>query len=101
MSHINKKYFALKLNPSRPDFAQTMTDEERSIMQQHSAYWHDHMNQGKIIVFGPVLDPNAVYGLGIVAVDDEQEVKDFIAGDPANKINSYEYYPMLAVVPYK
>ena len=29
----------------------------------------------------------------------EQEVKDFIAGDPANKINSYEYYPMLAVVP--
>jgi hypothetical protein len=58
---VNKKYFALKLNPSRPDFAQTMTDEEKSIMQQN----------------------------------------DFIAGNPANKINSYEYFPMLAVLPEK
>lgn len=98
---MNKKYFALKLNPSRPDFAQTMTDEERSIMQQHVVYWTERMNQGKVLAFGPVLDPRAVYGLGIVAVDDEQEVKDFIAGDPANKINSYEYHPMLAVVPEK
>ena len=96
---MNKKYFALKLNPCRPDFAQTLTDEEKSIMQQHAAYWRQHMSKGKVIVFGPVLDPNAVYGLGIIAVDDEQEVKDFIAGDPANKVNSYEYYPMLAVVP--
>jgi len=97
---MNKQYFALKLNPSRPDFAQTMTEEERAIMQQHAAYWREHMNKGNVLVFGPVLDPNAVYGLGIVAVDDEQQVKDFIAGDPANTINSYEYYPMLAVVPY-
>jgi uncharacterized protein len=96
---MDKKYFALRLNPSRPDFTQTMTDEERSIMQQHVVYWRERMSQGKVIVFGPVLDPNAVYGIGIVVVDDEQEVKDFIAGDPANKINSYEYYPMLAVVP--
>jgi uncharacterized protein len=98
---MNKKYFALKLNPSRPDFAQTMNDEERSIMQQHVVYWTERMNQGKVLAFGPVLDPKAVYGLGIVAVDDEQEVKDFIAGDPANEINSYEYHPMLAVVPEK
>ena len=96
---MNKKYFALKLNPSRPDFAQTMTEKERSTMQQHAAYWREYMSQGKVIVFGPVLDPKAVYGFGVVAVHDEQEVKDFIAGDPANKINSYEYYPMLAVVP--
>lgn len=96
---MNKKYFALKLNPCRPDFAQTLTDEEKSIMQQHSMYWRRHMNEGRVVVFGPVLDPSAVYGLGVLAVDDEQEVKDFIAGDPAGKINSYEYYPMLAVVP--
>jgi len=98
---MNKKYFALRLNPSRADFIQTMTEEEKLIMQQHGAYWRQYMEQGKVIVFGPVLDPNAVYGLGIMAVDDEQEVKDFIAGDPANKINSYEYFSMLAVVPEK
>lgn len=98
---MNKKYFALKLNPSRPDFAQTMTNEERSIMQQHVTYWKELMNKGKVIVFGPVLDPKAVYGFGVISADDEQEVKDFIAGDPAVRINSYEYYPMLAVVPEK
>lgn len=96
---MDKKFFVLKLNPSRPDFAQTMTDEERAVMQEHAMYWRKHMSRGKVLVFGPVLDPNAVYGLGIVSVDGEQEVKDFIAGDPADKINSYEYYPMLAVVP--
>lgn len=98
---MDKKYFALKLNPSRPDFAQTMTDEERSIMMQHASYWKELMNKGKVIVFGPVLDPKGVYGFGVIVADDEQSVKDFIAGDPANKINSYEYYKMLAVVPEK
>ncbi len=37
------------------------------------------MNQGKVPAFGPALDPNEVYGLGIVSVQDEQEVKDLIA----------------------
>jgi uncharacterized protein YciI len=96
-----KKFFALKLNPSRADFAQTMNDEEKSIMQQHVSYWREHMSKGKVIVFGPVIDPKAIYGFGVVTADDEQEVEDFIAGDPANKINNYEYYPMLAIIPEK
>jgi hypothetical protein len=56
------------------------------------------MNQGKVIVLGPVLDPRSVYGLDVAAVDHEEEVKEFIAVDPANKINSYKFHPMLAVV---
>lgn len=96
---MNKQYFALYLRPSRPDFAQTMNDEERAIMGQHLAYWTEHMNKGNVIVFGPVLDPQAVYGLGVVAVDDETQLKDFMDNDPAAKINRYEYYPMQAVVP--
>jgi hypothetical protein len=54
-----------------------------------------------VLVFGPVLDPNQVYGLGIVAVEDEEDVKNLIANDPATKINRYEYFPMKAVVPTK
>jgi len=96
---MDKKYFVLHLLPSRPDFAQTMTDEEQAIMMKHVAYWTEFMNQGKVVAFGPVLDPNEVYGLGIMSVDSEQEVKDFIANDPAAKINRYEYYPMNAIVP--
>lgn len=96
-----KKYFALKLNPCRPDFAQTMSDREREIMQQHIAYWKAYMEQGIMLVFGPVLDPDGVYGLGIIAVDSEEQVSELIDNDPASKINRYEYHPMLAVVPEK
>jgi uncharacterized protein len=96
---MEKKYFALMLLPSRPDFAQTMTEEERAVMRQHVGYWKDQMQKGNVIVFGPVLNPQSTYGLGIVAVKDEEQVKEFIQNDPAASINRYEYYPMLAVLP--
>lgn len=96
---MDKQYFVLHLLPSRPDFAQTMTAEERAIMMSHITYWTEIMNQGKVLAFGPVLDPKEVYGLGIIAVNSEQEVKDFIANDPAAKINRYEYFPMKAITP--
>ncbi len=95
---MDKKHFALKLIPCRPTFAQDMTPEERAIMQQHVVYWKDLMDKGKVLVFGPVMDPKAVYGLGIIEAENEEEVKSFIANDPATKINTYEFYPMRAVV---
>lgn len=58
-----KKYFALKLLPNRPDFAQTMTPDERAIMQQHVAYWKTYLDKGMVLAYGPVLDPAATYGL--------------------------------------
>ena len=94
---MEKKYFVLYLNPVRPDFAQTMSDEQRNVMQQHIAYWTNYLKQGIMLVFGPVLDPKEVYGLGIVAVDDENQLATLIEHDPASKINKYEYYPMKAV----
>ena len=96
---MDKQIYAVYLLPSRPDFAMTMTDEERAIMIQHIAYWTKILKQGKVYAFGPVMDPKEPYGLGIVAVDNEQELKDFIANDPAGKINKYEYFQMKAVVP--
>jgi len=93
-----KSYFALYLLPSRPDFAMTMTDEERSIMMAHVGYWTNLLNEGKVIAFGPVMDPEEVYGLGIIAAESEEEVKSFIANDPATKINQYQYFPMRAIV---
>ena len=75
-----------------------MNDEERGIMQQHLAYWHHFMSLGKVIVFGPVMDPAGVYSMGVVAKESEAELKAFMQGDPATKINRYEYHPMMAVV---
>ena len=94
-----KQFYAVYLLPLRPDFAQTMTDDERAIMQQHVGYWMNIMKQGKVYAFGPVSDPKETYGLGIVAVENEQEIIDFTTNDPGAKINRYEYYPMRAVVP--
>ena len=98
---MDKNYFVLYLLPSRPDFAQTMTEEERGIMMKHVGYWTEIMNQGKVLAFGPVMDPKEVYGLGIIVADSEEDVKEFIANDPAAAINRYEYFPIRAVVPEK
>jgi uncharacterized protein YciI len=91
---MDKKYFVLYLLPLRSDFAQTMTEEERGIMTAHVGYWTGLMKKGKVITFGPVLDPKEVYGLGIVSVDNEQEVQELITNDPAGKINKYENFPI-------
>lgn len=96
-----KKYYALKLIAPRPTFAQDMSAEERGIMLQHVAYWRGLMDKGNVIAFGPVIDPNGVYGLGIIQAESEDQVKLFIENDPATKINRYEFYPMMAVVPEK
>jgi uncharacterized protein len=97
---MEKQFYAVYMNPSRPDFALTMTDSERAIMLQHVAYWTEYLKRGKVYAFGPVIDPKGIYGLGIVAVENEQELKDILANDPAGRINKYEYFPMKAVVPY-
>ena len=98
---MNKNFYAVKLLPSRPDFAQTMTAEEKEIMGEHAAYWTTHMNKGMVHIFGPVFHPNGVYGLGIVSVEYEAQLKTFIDNDPALKINKVEYYPMMAMVAEK
>jgi len=96
---MSKHFFAVKLLPPRPDFAQTMTHDEKSIMYQHMVYWKSYMDKGMVHAFGPVLDPNGVYGFGIVSVNNEEELKEFINNDPSLSINKAEYYPMLATLP--
>jgi uncharacterized protein YciI len=94
---MEKKYFFLKLIPPRPTFSQDMTDEERNLMFQHIAYWTKIFDEGKSIIFGPVLDPKGSWGLGVAEVDDESEVKQLTSNDPVIKASlnfNYETYPM-------
>jgi uncharacterized protein YciI len=92
-------HFFLKLVPCRPTFAQDMTDSERAIMQQHAGYLTARMNEGKVIVFGPVMDPGGAYGMAIVATESEEEAREITASDPASTIHHYEICPMRAVLP--
>jgi uncharacterized protein YciI len=94
-----KQHFFLKLNPARPTFALDMSDDERAIMQQHAAFWRELMQQGRVVVFGPVLDPAGPFGMGIVAAEGEEEIRELISQDPASRLNRYEFHPMRAVLP--
>ncbi|MHB1922389.1 MAG: YciI family protein [Chitinophagaceae bacterium] len=94
-------YFFLKLLPPRPSFNQDMNQEEKTLMEQHFIYWKELQNQGKVIVFGPVLDPGGVYGVAIVVVDTEEEMRGFAAKDPVVKsgLMHIEFHPMRAILP--
>ncbi|MDN3584831.1 YciI family protein [Mucilaginibacter flavus] len=98
---MKKLHFAVKLLSPRTTFPGDMTTEEHAIMQQHVAYNKSFLDEGIILVYGPVMDPAGVYGLGIFEVDDEEQVKTILNGDPASTIARYEYYPMMAVTPEK
>ena len=74
--------FVFRLNASRPTFALDMTDEEREIMERHAAYWQPFIDSGQMVVFGSVLDSTGSWGLGVVEAEDEDELREFAAGDP-------------------
>ena len=76
-----------------------MTDDERQVMQQHVVYWTGLMQKGTAIVFGPVLDPAGAYGVGVVAVENEEGLRSLIDNDPAKTICAYDFRSMRAVYP--
>src|SRR5579862_1347574 len=74
--------FVLRLIAPRPNFAQTITDAEREIMNRHAAHWKPYLERGDMVVFGPVLTEDDSYGLAVVETEDEQALRDFASQDP-------------------
>ncbi len=74
--------FVFRLKTPRPNFALDMTEEEREIMGRHAAYWQRFIDSGQMVIFGPVLDQDGSWGLGVVEAEDEEELRAFAAGDP-------------------
>lgn len=74
--------YILRLTSPRPDFALNMSDEEREIMGRHAAHWKPYVESGQMVVFGPVLDSTGSWGLGVIELDDEDELRAFAATDP-------------------
>jgi uncharacterized protein YciI len=77
------RYFVYKLIPPRPSFDVDATEEENEIMGRHAAYWRDLMSQGSVLIFGPVAASSGAWGLGVVKADEERELHDIAAADPA------------------
>jgi len=91
-------YFFVKTRNPRPSFHADMTDDERALMQRHVAYWSEKATRGIAIVFGPVMDPNGIYGIGIYEVEDEIEMRALLQADPANCLLHYDLLPMVRAV---
>jgi uncharacterized protein YndB with AHSA1/START domain/uncharacterized protein YciI len=92
-----RQAFLVRLVPPRPTFLVDMTPEEGAVMQAHGAYWAGKLAAGVVVAFGPVADPEGVWGVGILRAKDEAEVKVFEAGDPVIRSERgfrYEILPM-------
>ena len=74
--------FVLRLIAPRSNFAQSLTDSEREIMNRHAAHWRPYLERGNMVVFGPILTADDSYGLAVVETDDEQALREFAAQDP-------------------
>ena len=93
-------HFVYKLVPPGPTFALDMDETEAELMGQHAAYWRDQLDQGLVIVFGPVMDPAGVWGLGVLETEDETAARGLVLADPviAAGACTFELHAMDAVV---
>lgn len=95
------KYYVFKLIPPRPSFVADITDEERALMGAHGQYLAGHQAQGRILVFGPVLDAAGPYGLAVARLPDDFDPKSITDADPLIKSGRgfrYEISPMLTAM---
>lgn len=91
-------FFFVRLVANRPNFAMTMTPEERATMGAHVAFLQKQLAAGKLVVAGPVMDPAGGFGMGVFEAESLEEVQRLLEGDPAQAIGRYEVAPMGAAV---
>ncbi|HKP43455.1 YciI family protein [Mycobacterium sp.] len=89
--------FLFRLVPPRADFAQTMTAEERHAMALHMAYWQNLLTAGQVVVYGPVADPEGVWGMGVLRAADRAEVLAIGERDPSVTagVNTFEVFEIM------
>ena len=94
---MSQTLFLFRLIPPRADFAQTMTAEEQSAMAGHMDYWQQLLRDGKVVVYGPVADPEGVWGLGVLRAADRAEVLAIGERDPSVTagINTFEVFEIM------
>lgn len=80
---MTDKLFLFRLIPPRSDFAQTLTLAEQDAMARHAEYWKNLLAAGRVVVFGPVADPEGVWGLGVVRAGTQEDVVALGEKDPA------------------
>jgi hypothetical protein len=95
-----KKIFFIRLIPPRPEFAMSMSEEEKILMQEHIVYWQHLLRKKMAFAFGPVFDKKGGYGIGILEVENDEIALAIMEQDPtirAGRNFTYEIHPMRLV----
>ena len=83
MSRREDNHFVFRLIPPRPTFHADLSDDERAIMQQHADYWERQTAAGKVVVYGPVVESEGSWGLGVIRAEDAAGAQSMLERDPA------------------
>lgn len=95
-------YFFCTLHPPRTSFPADITPEEMALMKAHANYWREQMGHGYVVVFGPVMDPAAAYGILVMQLPDDMTPEPLVDADPVMKADRgfrFDIHPMQAVLP--
>ena len=75
-------YFLYKLTPPRPTFHLDMTRAEGRLMMDHVQYWNMLKNEEQVIAFGPVADPEGLYSIVVMQLENRADANILVANDP-------------------
>jgi hypothetical protein len=62
-----------------------MTPDEAKVMREHGGYWHQQVATGKVLVVGPVADPEGAFGIAVIIAEEGEDVDPLCKDDPAIK----------------
>jgi uncharacterized protein YciI len=76
-------YLYRLIPPRTKSFALDMTPDEAKVMRAHVEYWKEYTAIGKVLVFGPVADPEGAFGIAVITAEDGEDLAPLCQGDPA------------------
>jgi uncharacterized protein YciI len=74
-----------------------MNAEERELMGNHGKYLAGQLAAGRVLAFGPVMDPSGPWGMGLVRAPDEAAARRVTEEDPVIKANRGFRYDVLPI----
>ena len=94
---MNQTLFLFRLIPPRADFAQTMTPAEQEAMTGHQEYWQQLQRDGRVVVYGPVADPEGVWGMGVLRAASRAQALEIGDSDPSvlAGVNTFEVFEIM------
>ncbi len=80
---MSQSHFVYRLIPPRPTFVADMSEAEQAVMGDHAAYWTNLFEEGRVVVFGVVMEQTGGWGLAVVEAESEDDLRAMASEDPA------------------